>query len=50
MCHPAHVDNALLEISSYTTQRVRERLLLQDPDILAYIETAGIELIPFSKL
>lgn len=49
MCHPAFVDEELMKTSSYNTQRERERLLLQDPDVLDLAKNQ-LTLINFSQL
>ena len=50
MCHPAHVDPELLNVSIYTHQREVEFGLLTQPSLLKTIEDSGIELVNFGQL
>ena len=50
MCHPAYVDEELLQGSSYAAERSREMAALCDPDIAARIRVGGIELIGFDRI
>lgn len=50
MCHPAQVDDALRQGSSYVDERETELEALAHPDVLAALQAAGIELIDFTKL
>jgi len=50
MCHPGHVDGALLSGSSYANERERELQILCDPVIRALIEERGVSLIGFDQL
>ncbi|MCL2163239.1 MAG: chitin disaccharide deacetylase [Oscillospiraceae bacterium] len=50
MCHPAYVDNFLLNSSSYTTKRAYELDVLTSPDTFNFIAERGIELSSFSDL
>ena len=49
MCHPAFVDDELMQTSSYNEQRERERQLLQDPNVLSLARNQ-LTLINFSQL
>ncbi len=48
MCHPAFVDQRLLDMSSYTKDRAKEMAILRDPKVKAWIEENHIELISFA--
>lgn len=50
MCHPAYVDVALLNGSSYNVERVRELEILTDPEIRSAVRTRGFELISYRDL
>lgn len=50
MTHPAVVDDELRATSTYNETRGLERVLLQHPQVLAYIQSHSIELINFSRL
>jgi predicted glycoside hydrolase/deacetylase ChbG (UPF0249 family) len=50
MCHPAEVDDALLESSSYARERDMERETLTDPAVRAAVDRLGIELTTFAAL
>ena len=50
MTHPAVVDAELRAASTYNETRGLERVLLQHPQMLAYIESHSIELINFAQL
>lgn len=50
MCHPAEVDDALMESSGYTTYRQAELDALTHPSVRELIQSEGIELINFGGL
>ncbi len=50
MTHPAVMDADLRAASSYNETRGLERVLLQHPQVLAFIQSHAIELINFSQL
>ncbi|HEX6269254.1 MAG TPA: carbohydrate deacetylase [Anaerolineales bacterium] len=50
MCHPGHVDEALIKQSSYNRQREREFKILTNPSIREAIQANGIDLITFAEL
>lgn len=50
MCHPAFIDQRLLDISSYNTARANEMQILRDPQVKAWVEKNNIELINFGDL
>jgi predicted glycoside hydrolase/deacetylase ChbG (UPF0249 family) len=50
MCHPGHVDQHLLDITSYAAQRQRELEILTDPEVREGIQSRGIQLITFEDL
>lgn len=50
MCHPAFIDQRLLDISSYSLQRARELQTLRDPELKQWIKESGIEMITFADL
>lgn len=50
MCHPGYVDEDLLEISSYTTQREAELRALSSEGAKRMVNERGIELIHFGML
>ena len=50
MCHPAFVDQRLLDISSYSMQRARELQTIRDPELKQWINENQIELITFADL
>ena len=50
MCHPAHVDPELLNVSIYTHQREVEFGLLTQPSLLKLVKDSGIELVNFGQL
>jgi predicted glycoside hydrolase/deacetylase ChbG (UPF0249 family) len=45
MCHVGYCDAYILEHSSYNTHREEELLTVCDPEVRAYIDTEGLELI-----
>lgn len=47
MCHPAFIDQRLLDISSYNVQRANEMRILRNPQVKAWIKENGIELINY---
>ena len=50
MCHPGEPDEALLEGSSYSTERGTELRTLTDPAVRAAIERLGIALVSYAAL
>lgn len=50
MCHPAIVDEELLELSTWGHGRQYELEALTDPDVLGYISDHGIELVSFAAI
>jgi predicted glycoside hydrolase/deacetylase ChbG (UPF0249 family) len=50
MCHPGYVDEELLRGSSYAAERSAEVAALCDPELMARIRVAAIELIGFDQL
>jgi predicted glycoside hydrolase/deacetylase ChbG (UPF0249 family) len=50
MCHPAYLDQWIMENSSYNIQRSIEAETLQHAQTLQYIQQQGIQLINFSQL
>ena len=50
MCHPAYLDHALLETSSYNIERVFELNTLTSPAIKAFLLEQGHELCSFSDI
>lgn len=50
MCHPAHVDEALREASSYVDERERELELLTDPEILDRVRQLDLSLCHFGTM
>jgi predicted glycoside hydrolase/deacetylase ChbG (UPF0249 family) len=50
MTHPAYVDQALLNCSSYALPRCKELEILTDSRILSYVKEHKIELINFQNL
>lgn len=50
MCHPAFLDERLLQMSSYTVPRTRELAILRSPELKAWIKENNIELISFKKI
>ncbi len=50
MCHPGHVDAALLAGSTYARQREAELAILTDPSLKEAVEARGIELISYRDL
>lgn len=50
MCHPAYLDAALLEGSSYALERVRELAILTDPAVMDYLKQKDIQLISYKNL
>jgi hypothetical protein len=50
LCHPGYSDKELSRISSYTTTREQELIILKDPTILSEINENQIKLIAFSGL
>ncbi|MGL4973309.1 MAG: chitin disaccharide deacetylase [Culicoidibacterales bacterium] len=47
MCHPAYVDEILLQRSSYTVQREKELQILTSPELLSWLQENNHELIHF---
>ena len=50
MCHPAFLDERLINMSSYNIPRTRELAVLRDPRLKAWVKENGIELITFEQL
>lgn len=50
MCHPAFLDQRLLDISSYALQRANEMQTVRDPQLKQWIKDNNIELITFADL
>ncbi len=50
MCHPAFIDQRLIDNSSYCMQRARELQTMRDPELKQWIKDHGIELITFADL
>ena len=50
MCHPAYLDQATYDISSYNLPRMKEMAILRSKELRAFIEQNGIELITFADL
>ena len=50
MCHPGHVDAALLAGSTYARQREAEFAILTDPSLKEEVQARGIQLISFQEL
>lgn len=50
MCHPARVDQELMQSSSYATPREAELAALTDREVLRALETSDIELVSFAEL
>lgn len=50
MCHPAYVDEPLLEGSSYALERVRELAILTNDSLRNYILEKDIELVTYRAL
>ena len=50
MCHPAYVDQALIDVSEYTLVRARELEILTSPELLDFIKENQIELVNYSAL
>ncbi len=50
MCHPAHLDEELMKITSYNTFRQEEYNILISDTIKDYLNKAGIELITFKDI
>ena len=50
MCHPAFVDQRLLDISSYALPRANEMKTLRDPELKQWIKDNNIELTTFASL
>ena len=50
MCHPARVDQELIDTSTYAHERQTELDLLTDPEVLNALDANGIELASFQVL
>lgn len=50
ICHPGYVDEYLLQTSSLTLNRVKEVELLCNPDVHAWLEKQGIQLISYRDI
>ncbi len=50
MCHPAFIDQRLLDMSSYALPRAKEMMTLRSPLLKEWVQQNGIELINFSDL
>lgn len=50
MCHPAYLDQSILNGSTYAMPRVRELEVLCDPEILAYVREHDVELVSFKSV
>ena len=50
MCHPGHPDDELRRVSDYVDDREREVQILCDPDVPAWLDRYGIELIGFDRI
>lgn len=50
MCHPAYIDDPLLQGSSYALPRVRELAILTDPNIQSTIKAMNIELATYKEV
>ncbi|CCN37379.1 putative Cellobiose phosphotransferase system YdjC-like protein [Vibrio nigripulchritudo SO65] len=50
MCHPAHVDEHLKQISSYALQREKELSVLTDPRLKASLKDMGIQVSDYSAV
>jgi predicted glycoside hydrolase/deacetylase ChbG (UPF0249 family) len=50
MCHPAVADDLLPEVSSYSSERLREFAILTSPEMKAFIAAEGLELVSFAAL
>jgi predicted glycoside hydrolase/deacetylase ChbG (UPF0249 family) len=50
MCHPGHVDDALVESSTYAREREKELAILCDPGIREVVTKNSIELVAFGDL
>ena len=48
MCHPAYIDNALFNLSTYTVGRIKELDILTSKNVKSFIEKNNIELINFN--
>ena len=48
MCHPAYIDNALFNLSTYTVGRIKELDILTSEDVKKFIKKNNIELINFN--
>lgn len=48
MCHPAYIDNALFNLSTYTVGRIKELDILTSEDVKNFIKKNNIELINFN--
>ena len=50
MCHPAYIDQALHDASSYSLERIKEMETLRSKEVRNYIEQNNIELITYADL
>ena len=50
MCHPAFIDQRLLDMSSYALPRAKEMMTLRSPLLKEWVQQNDIELINFSDL
>lgn len=50
MCHPAYLDEKLLNLSSYSMERAKEMSTLTSEEVKQYIKENKIELINFTQL
>lgn len=50
MCHPAFIDQRLIDISSYCTERANELQTIRDPEVKKWVKESGVELITFADL
>lgn len=49
MCHPAYLDQALLEATAYSQERVKELDILTSPNLRSRLEAMGIEVTDYQN-